>query len=120
MGTITLEGIEFFAYHGFYQEERKTGNRYSVDISVETDFSQAAEEDKLQETVNYEKLYQMVRDEMQQPSKLLEHIAHRLIEQTFRAFSEIESVEVSVSKFNPPVGGVCRRAVVHLKRQRHE
>lgn len=118
MGKITLEGIEFFAYHGFYQEERKTGNRYSVDITVEADLSQAAEEDKLQETVNYEKLYRMVSDEMQQPSKLLEHIGHRLIEQTFWAFPEIASVEVSVSKFNPPVGGVCRRAVVTLRRER--
>ena len=118
MGKITLEGIEFFAYHGFYQEERKTGNRYSVDITVEADLSQAAEEDKLRETINYEKLYAMVRDEMEQPSKLLEHIGHRLIEQTFRDFPEIRSVEVSVSKFNPPVGGVCRRAVVTLKRER--
>ena len=118
MGKITLEGIEFFAYHGFYQEERKTGNRYSVDITVEADLSQAAEEDELRETVNYEKLYRMVSDEMQQPSKLLEHIGHRLIEQTFFKFLEITSVEVSVSKFNPPVGGVCRRAVVTLKRER--
>ena len=118
MGKITLEGLEFFAYHGFYQEERKTGNRYSVDISVEANLSQAAEEDNLKETVNYEKLYRMVSDEMQQPSKLLEHIGHRLIEQAFRDFPEISSAEVSVSKFNPPVGGVCRRAVVTLKRER--
>ena len=118
MGKITLEGIEFFAYHGFYQEERKTGNRYSVDISVEADLLQAAEEDSLKETINYERLYQMVSQEMQQPSKLLEHIGYRLIEQAFLDFPEIVSVEVSVSKFNPPVGGVCRRAVVTLKRER--
>ena len=118
MGRITLEGIEFFAYHGYYQEERKTGNRYSVDISVEADLEQAAEEDSLKETVNYEKLYRIVSEEMQKPSKLLEHIGHRLIEQTFRNFPEIATVEVSVSKFNPPVGGVCRRAVVTLRRTR--
>ena len=118
MGKITLEGIEFFAYHGFYQEERKTGNRYSVDITVDANLSQAAEEDNLKETINYEKLYQMVSEEMQQPSKLLEHIGHRLIEQAFHDFPEISAVEVSVSKFNPPVGGVCRRAVVTLRRER--
>ena len=120
MGKITLEGIEFFAYHGFYQEERKTGNRYSVDITVEANLSQAAEEDSLQETVNYEKLYQMVSEVMQQPSKLLEHIGHRLIEQTFRDFPGVSSIEVVVSKFNPPVGGVCRRAMVTLQRDRTE
>lgn len=110
--------MEFFAYHGYYQEERKTGNRYSVDISVEANLGQAAEEDSLRETVNYEKLYRMVSEAMQQPSKLLEHIGHRLAEQTFRDFPEVATVEVSVSKFNPPVGGVCRRAVVTLKRAR--
>jgi dihydroneopterin aldolase len=115
---IALEGMEFFAYHGYYQEERKTGNRYSVDISVEANLEQAAEEDSLRETVNYEKLYHMVSEAMQQPSKLLEHIGHRLAEQTFRDFPEVATVEVSVSKFNPPVGGVCRRAVVTLKRAR--
>ena len=69
MGRITLEGIEFFAYHGYYQEERKTGNRYSVDISVEANLEQAAEEDSLKETVNYEKLYRMVSEEMQKTIK---------------------------------------------------
>ena len=113
-----MEGIEFFAYHGFYQEERKTGNRYSVDITVEANLSQAAEEDSLKETVDYEKLYRMVSEEMQKPSRLLEHIGHRLIEQAYLNFPGISSVEVSVSKFNPPVGGVCRRAVVTLKRTR--
>lgn len=120
MGRITLEGIEFFAYHGFYQEERKTGNRYSVDITVEANLSQAAEEDDLKETIDYEKLYQLVSDEMQKPSQLLEHIGHRLIEQTFSKFPEISLVEVSVSKFNPPVGGVCKRAVVTLRRSKGE
>ena len=118
MGRITLEGLEFFAYHGYHQEERTTGNRFSVDLTVEADVMQAAEEDKLQETVNYGELYRTISDEMQQPSKLLEHIAYRIIEQTLRHFPQVKAVEVSVSKFNPPIGGVCRRAVVTLKKER--
>ncbi|GAA4406848.1 dihydroneopterin aldolase [Nibrella viscosa] len=114
MGTITLEGLEFFAYHGFYDEEQKIGNKYSVDITVTTDFSEAARRDRLSATVNYEELYRIAATAMQRPARLLEHIAHTIIEEVRARYPNVESVEVSVSKFNPPVGGVCQRAKVRL------
>ncbi|RIV19131.1 dihydroneopterin aldolase [Fibrisoma montanum] len=115
MGTITLEGLEFFAYHGFYDEEQKIGNKYSVDIVVTADFSEAARRDRLSATVNYEELYRITATVMQRPARLLEHIAHSIIEEVRRKYADVESVEVSVSKFNPPVGGVCHRAKITLK-----
>lgn len=115
MGIVSLEGLEFFAYHGFYQEEQKIGNKYSVDIKVETLFGKAAAEDKLEGTVNYEVLYEIVKNEMNKPSKLLENIAQRIIDATFRQFSDIHFVEVSISKYNPPIGGICNRAKITLK-----
>jgi 7,8-dihydroneopterin aldolase/epimerase/oxygenase len=118
MGIISLEGIEFFAYHGFLDEEQKIGNKYSVDISVKVDFSLAAKSDKLKETVNYEELYKIIREEINQPSRLLEHIGKRIITHSFKQFPEITDVEVSISKFNPPIGGVCQRAKVTLKENR--
>jgi 7,8-dihydroneopterin aldolase/epimerase/oxygenase len=112
MGLIALEGLEFFAYHGAYVEEQKIGNRYSVDLSISTDLSQAAETDRLKETVNYEDLYILVRDVMHQKHKLLEHIAHSIILKIREKYDYIDQIEVSVSKFNPPIGGVCERARV--------
>ncbi|NMM49382.1 dihydroneopterin aldolase [Marinigracilibium pacificum] len=120
MGLITLEGIEFFAYHGYYDEERRIGNKYAVDITVEVNFSDAAEHDKLAETLDYEDLYKIIRDEINIPSKLLEHICKRVIDSVFTRFSKSKSVEVSISKFNPPIGGVCQRAKVTMKRERNE
>ncbi|MDH4460827.1 MAG: dihydroneopterin aldolase, partial [Flectobacillus sp.] len=73
MGIIALEGLEFFAYHGYYEEEQKIGNRYQVDIQITTDFSEAAEEDKLGGTVNYEDLYRIIASIMKDKIKLLEH-----------------------------------------------
>lgn len=116
MGTIALEGLEFFAYHGFYKEERKMGNKFRVDITVEVDFSEAASKDKLQATLDYEILYRIVHEQMQIPSKLLEHIAEQIINQVYVRFPHIQSVEVSVAKHNPPVGGVCQWAKVKLKK----
>lgn len=115
MGTISLEGLEFFSYHGFYDEEQKIGNKYSVDIVVTADFSEAARRDRLSATVNYEDLYLITANVMQQSARLLEHIAHRIIQEIRTKYPDLETVEVSVSKFNPPIGGVCQRAKITLK-----
>nr|WP_293843321.1 dihydroneopterin aldolase [uncultured Arsenicibacter sp.] len=115
MGTISLEGLEFFAYHGYYDEEQKIGNKYSVDITVTTDFSVGAQQDRLSGTVDYEKLYQIAAGVMARKARLLEHIARQLIEEIRMAYPVVTAVEVSVSKFNPPIGGVCHRARITLK-----
>ncbi|MFY7888410.1 MAG: dihydroneopterin aldolase [Spirosomataceae bacterium] len=114
MGIIALEGLEFFAYHGYYEEEQKIGNRYQVDIQITTDFSEAAEEDKLGGTVNYEDLYRIIASIMKDKIKLLEHIAQRIIQQVRIQYPAVSEIKVSVSKLNPPIGGVCERAKITL------
>lgn len=114
MGIIALEGLEFFAYHGYYEEEQKIGNRYQIDIQITTDFSEAAEEDKLGGTVNYEDLYRIIASIMKDKIKLLEHIAQRIIQQVRIQYPAVSEIKVSVSKLNPPIGGVCERAKITL------
>lgn len=92
------------------------GNKYQVDLLIKLDLNQAAQTDQLSSTLNYETVYRIVSEEMKIPSKLLEHIAQRIITQMYLRFPELDSVEVSVSKHNPPVGGVCKWARVTLKR----
>ncbi|EAY29256.1 dihydroneopterin aldolase [Microscilla marina] len=116
MGLIALEGLEFFAYHGVYQEEQKIGNKYRVDITIETDFLEAAKEDTITATVHYGEVYELVKAIMKQPSKLLESLAYRIVEATHEKYPNLTSVEASVAKFNPPVGGVCKWAKVTHKR----
>ncbi|MCS6794641.1 MAG: dihydroneopterin aldolase [Raineya sp.] len=118
MATISLEEMEFFAYHGFYEEEQKIGNKYSVDVHIEADVSKAVYSDKLSDTLNYEAVYQIVAEEMQKPTRLLEHIAQRIIDSILEHFQAAQKVGVAVSKFNPPVGGVCRKAKVFLQKER--
>ena len=114
-GKITLEGMEFFAHHGFYREEQKIGNKFAVDIIIISDLTDAAEHDSLEETVNYETLYKIIRHVMSEPTKLLEHLGKRIIDTVFEQFQQVSSVEVKVRKYNPPVGGICPRASVSLK-----
>ncbi len=120
MGKVSLEGLEFFAYHGFYDEEQKIGNKYSVDVEVETDLMKAASKDSLGETINYEDLYKMISKVMATPTRLLESLSLRIMEQVFAHFKAAKRVQVSVSKFNPPIGGVCHRARVSMSKSREE
>ena len=114
MGIISLEGLEFFAYHGYYDEEQKIGNKYSIDIAITVDLSRAAQEDKLKLTVNYEVVYKIIANVMREQHRLLEHIAYKIIEAVKSQFSHIEAVTVNVSKFNPPLGGICHRSKVTI------
>jgi dihydroneopterin aldolase len=116
MGLISLEGMEFFAYHGYYDEEQKIGNKYSIDLTIETDLSNAAESDRLKDTINYEELYRLVLEVMQTKHRLLEHVAHDIIEKIKVTFNSVQKVTVGVSKFNPPIGGICERAKVLITR----
>ncbi len=112
MGRVSLRGLEFHAYHGVYQHERTSGNKFEVDISVETEFNDSAFEDELSGTINYEDLYAIVKDEMERPSKLLESVANLIALKVFASFPSATEVSVEISKFNPPIGGVCKKASV--------
>jgi dihydroneopterin aldolase len=117
-GRIALEGLEFHAFHGVYPHERESGNWFEVDIAVETDFSKAAQHDDLDGTVNYENLYRIVKDEMDRPSKLLETVAEKIMQDVFRQFPAVEFAEIKIAKVNPPIGGKCKRATVLISRKR--
>ena len=117
-GRVALEGLEFHAFHGVYPHELESGNWFEVDIAVETDFSMAAANDELTGTVNYETLFKIVKDEMDQPSKLLETVAEKIAKDVLQKFPEAQSVELRVSKLNPPIGGKCKKATISLTRRR--
>ena len=117
-GKVALEGLEFHAYHGVYPHERSSGNKFEVDIIVETEFQEAAFQDDLSGTINYEDLYRLVKGEMEKPSKLLETVGHAIAEKILQSFDSVINVEVKISKFNPPIGGVCKKASVVVNRHK--
>jgi dihydroneopterin aldolase len=117
-GKVALEGLEFHAYHGVYPQERSSGNKFEVDVMVETEFQDTAFQDDLSGTINYEDLYALVKSEMEKPSKLLETVCHAIAEKTLSTFPDAVHVEVKISKFNPPIGGVCKKASVVVNRHK--
>lgn len=118
IGRIALEGLELHAFHGVYPHERESGNWFEIDIAVETDFLQAAVHDDLMETVNYETLFRIVRDQMEIPSKLLETVAQKIVDDVLQEFPTVLSVEFKIAKLNPPIGGKCKKSSVSLVKRR--
>ncbi len=115
-GLIELEEMEFYAYHGHFEEEQIVGNKFLVNISLETDCSKAAETDDLNDALNYVSIYNITKEEMGKKSHLLEHLVARIIDRINSEFPQIISSKVKVSKLNPPVGGRMDKVSVTLTR----
>jgi 7,8-dihydroneopterin aldolase/epimerase/oxygenase len=105
MGKIIMEGMEFFAYHGCYKEEQIIGTKFIVDLEATTDSSAAEASDHLKDTVSYVHIYQVIKNEMEQKSHLLEHVAGRIMASLKAGFPQLTSIDLKISKINPPVGG---------------
>lgn len=101
---IYLRNVRFHAFHGVLPQEGIVGNDYLVNLVLDYDFSSAMKTDELQGTLNYAEVYQKVREEMAVPSKLLEHVAGRIAHRLFSDFLEIQKLQLSITKVNPPMG----------------
>lgn len=116
MGEIILENMEFYAYHGHYNEEQKVGSLYRVNIKIDTDLEKASKTDILDDTIDYSLIYQIIKKQMQVPSKLLEHVAGRIIDAVYAHFTEIEKITLKITKLNPPLEGKTEGVSVVLSR----
>lgn len=115
MHTISVEGIQVYAYHGCLEEEGKIGGNYLVDVHMETDFSEAALTDDLSKTIDYVDVYNIVRVEMAIRAKLIEHVGQRIIDRINKKFSTIKKCKVKIIKLNPPMNGNVDRVSVTLE-----
>lgn len=118
MGNIKLKNIRTFSYHGCLIEEGKIGSNYSVDLEIRADLKKSATTDDLKDTVDYVHLNQIVEEEMAIRSKLLEHVAQRIVYRLLRDIPMITKVAISVSKLNPPIGGDVASVTIQLKEKR--
>lgn len=106
MALIALEGMRFYAYHGFYQEERIIGSEYIIDIHIDANTQMAAATDDLYKTVNYETIYLICQAEMRKSTQLLEALAQRIESKINNIFGrKVMGLKICIRKMNPPLGG---------------
>jgi len=116
MGLIQIENMEFYSFHGHFKEERIVGNKFLVDLILETDMKIPSESDNLKDAVNYQQVYEIVKRQMELKSYLLEHIAGRILDAVYSEMEGINKVTVKVSKMNPPMGGKIGSVSVVMSR----
>lgn len=118
MHLVEVVGIECYAYHGCMQEESVLGGKYIVDISIETDFTRAAETDELIDTVDYVRIKEIVTDQMAVRSKLIEHVGQRITNKFKDEFSGLIESTVRIRKLNPPIQGTVKEVAIVIKSKR--
>jgi 7,8-dihydroneopterin aldolase/epimerase/oxygenase len=120
MDEITLKGLVFYGMHGLNPDERDLGQRFGVDLTVWLDLSAAARSDDLADSVSYSALFKLVRAEVEgEPSRLLEHLAGRILRMALGHDPRVERARVTVSKKSPPLkGSAVGEAAVSLERDR--
>ncbi|MDR3142038.1 MAG: dihydroneopterin aldolase [Tannerellaceae bacterium] len=112
---IELKDLKFYAYHGVLPQETRVGNNYIITVALTVPLAKAMISDDLGDTVNYADVYAVIKREMAIPSKLLEHVAGRILHSLKRHFPQLTEIKLSVSKLNPPAGGDIRSASIILE-----
>lgn len=114
-GLLELTGLEFHAFHGCLDQEKREGNTFVVDFAGEAALKPSAESDRLQDTIDLAAVYAVIRSEMTVCAELLEHVCGRIVDALHKQFPAFTAIKVAVSKKNPPLGGgICAWSKVTL------
>jgi len=116
MGLIEIEGMKFYAFHGHFESEQIVGNEFLLDLKIETNCNRAAVSDNLNDALNYQSAYEIIKKEMEKPSRLLENVAQRILDALYLNFNSIEKVKIKISKLNPPMGGEIEKVSITLSK----
>ena len=111
---VTLNDVRFHAFHGVLPQETAVGADFVVNLRLGYDISRAMQTDDVGDTLNYAEVYELVKHQMDVPSKLLEHVAGRIVDAVRKAYPAITSIDLELAKLNPPMGADCRGAGVEI------
>ncbi len=119
--VIRLENAQFYAYHGALSEEQSIGGKYEADVELFFDFTQAAENDDLSKTINYQEVYRYVEKKINERKYyLIETLAVRIADGLLNDYSTLEKVIVRIRKSNVPIGGVIEHVEAEVEKSRND
>ncbi|UKB83234.1 dihydroneopterin aldolase [Chryseobacterium sp. MEBOG06] len=116
MSKIYLEDVKIYAYHGVLPEENIIGTYYILNVELHTDLWKAAESDDLSDTISYADINDILHHEMKVKSKLLEHVAGRIISKIQNSFAQISYIKLKITKTAPPMQGEMKGASIELEK----
>ena len=115
MSRIALNGMQFHSFHGYYAEEQSVGNTYELDVIAESDIDLETLDDQLENTINYEQIYVICREEMATAQRLIETVARRILHRLVAEISHSAQYTIRIRKKHPLLGGLVDHALVELK-----
>ncbi|MGG6439957.1 dihydroneopterin aldolase [Saccharococcus caldoxylosilyticus] len=119
MDKIYLQRMEFYGYHGVLPEENALGQRFVVDVTLETNLQRAGKSDRLEDTINYAEVYNMCRQIVEKRKfALIEAVAEAIAGQILSSFPTVIRCTVKVTKPNPPIPGHYESVAVEIVRGR--
>jgi dihydroneopterin aldolase len=113
--TIEVNGIKLYAFHGCLPEEGRIGGHYLVDVSLQTDFTEAAISDELIKTVDYVDINKIVKEEMAIRSKLIEHVGQRIFNRIKKEIKNVDKLRIKVIKICPPINGDVENVAIIIE-----
>ncbi|WP_278352326.1 dihydroneopterin aldolase [Chryseobacterium gleum] len=116
MSKIYLEDVKIYAYHGVLPEENIIGTYYILNVELHTDLWKAAESDDLHDTISYADINDILHSEMKIKSRLLEHIAGRMITKIHSSFPQVDYIKLKITKTAPPMQGEMKGASIELEK----
>ena len=113
-GYIYLRKLRFHAFHGVLPQERVIGNDYEVSVRIGYPVAKAVDSDSVSDTPNYADVYNIIRCKMAEPAALIECVAGNIVKELLVEFPKIKSIDIELTKLNPPMGADCVGAGVEL------
>ena len=121
MDHILLNELQFYGYHGVYQEEQQKGQAFVVSVELGLSLAQAGHSDDLSDTVSYAEVYQVIRQVMEQERyDLLETAAQQIQQRIFTSFAMVQTISITVLKPNAPVEGSFTSMGIRIFRERND
>ena len=110
MGCVEVQGLKVFAHHGVSEQEACVGNVFEVDVKVYFDALEAMRADRIDLTVSYADIVDIVKFEMSKTSMLIEHVVYRIYENIRKRYPFIRGGRIAVYKPFPPLNCELDRA----------
>jgi len=117
---ISIDNLRIHAFHGVLPQERNVGADFLISLHIHYNIYKAMESDDVADTLNYAEACQIMTQEMETPSNLLEHVAGRICKALFSRFPQATAISLKLTKLNPPMGADCDGASVEVEVRRKE
>jgi dihydroneopterin aldolase len=116
---ICLNEMVFYGYHGVFAEERSLGQRFIVSLHLYTDEEHDREIHKLEDTVDYTKVYALLKDIMESDQfHLLESVANAILDKVLMEFFLVSRAKVFIQKPSVAIQGSLKSVELIMERSR--